>query len=328
VTAKWLVVAAFALGLPAAGHAQQAAMPLLGYLSGRSPEDTPHLLAAFRKGLGEHGFIENHNLAIEYRWANGDYERLPALAGELASRPLAVLAATGGEPAAVAARRATTAIPIVFIIGSDPVKVGLASSYNQPGGNATGVTILTTTLEAKRLGVLHDLVPRAATIGFLTDLTGSRFPVAQSQLREAEAAARSLGLRIQPLPVSTDADIDAAFKTIARQRIQALAVAASPFFDTRREKLIALAARQRVPAIYSFREFAASGGLASYGVDIADAYRQVGSYVGRVLKGAKPAELPVMQPTRFELVINLKTARTLGLAVPSPMLQQADEVIQ
>ena len=324
MTRRWLIAAAFVFGLPGAS-AQQSPMQLIGYLSARSAADSSHLAAAFRKGLAEQGFAEGRNVAIEYRWANGEYERLPALAHELVRRPLAVLVATGGEPSAFAAKKATTVIPIVFIVGSDPVKAGLVASYNRPGGNATGMNILTTTLEAKRLGVLHDLVPRATTIGFLTD---SKFPISQTQLREAETAARALNLRIHAFQVSSDADIDGAFKTMSQEHVLALAVAASPFFDTRREKLIALATQHRVPAMYHFREFAMSGGFVSYGIDNADAYRQVGGYVGRVLKGAKPGELPVIQPTKFELVINLKTAKALGVTVPSSLLQQADDIIQ
>ncbi len=305
--------------------AQQPTMPLIGYLSARSPDDSAHLVAAFRRGLGEGGFVEGKNLMIEYRWARGQYDRLPALATELVRRPLAVLVSTGGEPAALAAKAVTSTIPIVFSIGGDPIKLGLVSSYNRPGGNASGINILTNTLEAKRLGLLHELVPQAATIGFLVN---SNNPPAENQLRDAEVAAHILGLRLDVLRASTDREIDAAFKIIVQRRILALAQAADPFFDTRREKLVTLAARHAVPTMYHFREYAAAGGLVSYGIDLPDAYRQVGVYAARILKGAKPADLPVMQPTKFELIINLKTAKALGIKFPQSVLSQADEVIQ
>jgi putative ABC transport system substrate-binding protein len=322
------LAAALALGVvttPFAAHAQQPAMPLIGYLSARSSEDTAHLLAAFRRGLSEGGFVEGKNLTIEYRWARGESDRLPALAAELARRPLAVLVSTGGEPAALAAKAATTTTPIVFAIGGDPVKAGLVASYNRPGGNATGIDILTNTLEAKRLGLLHELVPQAATIGFLLNPNS---PAAKRQLRDVEEAARVLGLRIHVLRANSDREIDAAFQTVAQRRIVALAVAANTFFDTRREKLVALAARHAAPTIYHFREYAEAGGLMSYGIDLPAAYRQVGVYAGQILKGAKPADMPVMQPTKFELVINLKTATVLGLTIPQSLLVTADQVIQ
>jgi putative ABC transport system substrate-binding protein len=320
-----LILSLAILLAPLAGEAQQGGMPLVGYLSARSPEDTAHLVAAFRRGLSEGGFVEGKNVAVEYRWALGQYDRLPALAAELARRPLAVLVSTGGEPAALAAKATTSTTPIVFAVGSDPVKSGLVASYNRPGGNATGINILTTALEAKRLAVLHELVPQAAMIGFLLNPNN---PPAESQRRDAEEAARALGLRIHVLLANTDREIDAAFETVAQRRIVALAVAGAPFFDTRREKLVALAARRAVPAMYHFREYAEAGGLMSYGIDLPDVYRQVGDYAARILKGAKPVELPVMQPTKFELVINLSTAKALGLTIPTSLLLRADEVIQ
>jgi putative ABC transport system substrate-binding protein len=313
------------VGWPLAAHAQQPAMPVIGYLSARSPDDTAHLVAAFHRGLGEGGFVEGQNVTIEYRWALGQYDRLPALAAELVRRPVAIFATTGGEPAALAAKAATSTIPIVFLIGGDPVKVGLAASYNRPGGNATGMNILTATLEPKRLGLLRELVPQAATIGVLLN---PNFPPAESQLRDLQEAARTIGLQIHVLDASTDRELDAAFETIAQQRIAALAVTADPFFDTRRNKLVTLAARHAVPTMYHFREFAAAGGLISYGVDTLETNRQLGVYAGRILKGAKPADLPVQQPTKFELVVNLKTAKALGLTIPESFLLRADEVIE
>jgi putative ABC transport system substrate-binding protein len=313
-----------AVAWPVAARAQQPAMPVIGYLSARSPEDTAHLVPAFRQGLGEGGFVEGQNVTIEYRWALGQVDRLPALAAELAGRPVAVIVTTGGESAALAAKAATSTIPIVFSMG-DPVKAGLAASYNRPGGNATGINILSDTLESKRLGLLRELVPQAVTIGFLLN---PNFPSAESQSKDVQEAARAIGLQIHVLRANTDREIEAAFETIAQHRIAAVAVAASPFFDTRRDKLVALAARHSVPTIYQFREFVAAGGLVSYGIDPIDAYRQVGVYAGRILKGAKPSDLPVLQPTKFELVINLKTAKALGLDVPLHLQQLADEVIE
>ena len=310
---------------PLAARAQQPAMPVIGYLSARSPEDTTHLVAAFRRGLAENGYVEGQNVTIEYRWALGQYDRLPAMAAELAGRLVTVLVATGGEPAALAAKAATSTIPIVFATGGDAVKAGLVASYNRPGGNVTGIDILTATLEPKRLGLLRELVPQAETIGFLLN---PDYGPSESQSSDVQAAARALGLQIHVLRANTDREIEAAFETVAQQHIAALAVAAGPFFDTRREKLVALAARHAVPTMYHFREFAAAGGLVSYGIDPLDTYRQVGVYAGRILKGANPADLPVLQPTKFEFVINLKTAKVLGLDVPPALSARADEVIE
>jgi putative ABC transport system substrate-binding protein len=309
---------------PLTARAQQPVVPVIGYLSARSPEDTTHLVAAFRQGLVENGYVEGQNVAIQYRWALGQVDRLPALAAELAGRSVAILVATGGDSAALAAKAATSTIPIVFAMG-DPVKAGLVASYNRPGGNATGINILTQTLDPKRLGLLHELVPQAATIGFLLN---PDFPPAEEQSKDMQEAARAISLHIHVLRANTDREIEAAFETVAQDRIGALAVAASPFFDTRRDTLVALAARHAVPTMYHFREFAAAGGLMSYGIDPVDAYRQVGVYAGRILKGAKPADLPVLQPTKFEFVINLKTAKTLGLKIPARLLSFVDEVIE
>jgi putative tryptophan/tyrosine transport system substrate-binding protein len=313
-----------AVAWPLAAGAQQPTMPVIGYLSARSPEDTAHLVPAFRQGLSEGGFVEGQNVTIEYRWALGQVDRLPALAAELAGRPVTILVTTGGESAALAARAATSTIPIVFSMG-DPVKAGLAASYSRPGGNATGINILTETLDPKRLGLLRGLVPQAATIGFLLN---PQYPLAESQSKDMQEAARAIGLQIHVLRANTDREIEAAFETVAQHRIAALAVAASPFFDTRRDTLVALAARYAVPTMYHFREYAAAGGLVSYGIDPIDTYRQVGVYAGRILKGAKPADLPVLLPTKFEFVINLKTAKALGLDVPLHLQQLADEVIE
>jgi putative tryptophan/tyrosine transport system substrate-binding protein len=306
-----------------APHAQQAGVPVIGYLSVRSSDN--YLVEALRRGLRATGYVEGQNVAIEYRWAMGQYDRMPVMAAELARLPLAVLVTAGGEPAALAAKAATSTIPIVFVIGGDAVKIGLVASYNQPGGNATGTSILTPTLEAKRLGLLHELVPQATTIAVLLN---PNFPPSEGQKRDVQEAGRGLGLNIHVLRASTDREIEAAFETVAQQRVAALLVGSDPFFDSRRDQLVALAARHLVPTLYHFREFAAAGGLVSYGVDIAESHRQMGAYVGRILKGAKPAELPVLQPSKLELIINIKTARALALPVPDKLLALADELIE
>ena len=318
------LVSGAAVAWPLAARGQPAT-PIIGYLSARSPDDTAHLVEAFRRGLSEAGFFEGHNLRIEYGWAFGQADRLPELAADLVRKPVNVLVSTGGESAALAAKAATSTIPIAFVIGGDPVKLGLAASYSRPGGNATGISILTATLEPKRLELLRELVPHISTIGALLDPT---YPPYENQLRDLREAARALNLQIEELRASTDGEIDLAFETLARQRIAALTVVAGPFFDTRREKLLALAARHAMPTMYHFREFAAAGGLMSYGIDARVIYRHIGVYAGGILKGERPAELPVLQPTKFELVINLKTAKTLGLKVPITLQVAADEVIE
>ncbi len=310
---------------PLVVRAQQATMPAIGWMSGRSPEDSAHLLAAFRDGLRESGFIEGQNLVIEYRWARGDYGRLPGLASELVSRGIHLLAGVGGDPSASAAKQATSTIPIVFGMGGDPVKAGLVESFNRPGGNATGYTLLTNQMESKRFGVLHQFVPGVALTGVLLN---PNFPPAARQLVEIEAAARMIAQRFFLAKASNDAELTAAFASLVGRRIGALHVGADPYFDTRRDRIIAFAAENRLPAIYQFREYAVAGGLVSYGPSITDGYRQGGVYAGRILRGARPADLPVVQPTKFELVINLKTANALGLAVPNAMQLLADEVIE
>jgi putative ABC transport system substrate-binding protein len=302
-----------------------AGKPVIGWMSGRSPEDSAHLLGAFRQGLSEAGFVEGRDVSFEYRWALGQYERLPALASDLVSRGVAVLVGVGGDVSAVAAKRATSTIPVVFGMGGDPVKAGLVDSFNRPGGNATGFTLLTNQIEPKRIGLLHELVPGASVIG---GLVNPNFPPATGQLQDIENATRAINQKLFVAKASNDTELDAALTSLVQQRVDAVLVAADPFFDTRRDRIIAFAAQNRLPTIYQFREFAVSGGLISYGPAITDSYRQAGVYAGRLLKGAKPADLPVLQPTTFELVINLKTAKALGLAVPTSMQLLADEVIE
>jgi putative tryptophan/tyrosine transport system substrate-binding protein len=310
----------------AARAQQQPAMPVIGFMSARSPEDSGYLLEAFRGGLKEGGgFIEGQNVAIEFRWARGDYSRLPALAADLVSRRVSVIAAVGGDPSPIAAKRATSTIPIVFGMGGDPVEVGLVASLNRPGGNMTGVTLLTNLMEPKRLGLLRELAPGVQLFGALINLN---FPPVARQLQQIEEAARTVGQPLFVAKASTDYELEAAFVSLVREGIGALLVTADPFFDTRRDRLIAFAAERRLPTIYQFREYAVAGGILSYGVSITDGYRQYGLYTASILKGTKAADLPVMQPTKFELVINLKTAKTLGIKISDNLLSLADEVIE
>jgi len=304
-------------------HAQQAPMPVIGYMSARAPDDSTHLLAAFRRGLAEGGYVEGQNLSIEYRWARGQYDLLPAMAADLVSRRVSVLVAVGGDPSPRAAKRATSTIPIVFGVGGDPVSEGLVESFNRPGGNATGDTVYTNIMEPKRLGLLRDLAPGVPLIGVLLNPSFTPY-----QLPQIEEAARSIDQRILVAKASTDGELAAAFEALTVARVGALLVAGDPYFDTRRDRLVAFAERQRLPAIYQFREYAVAGGLLSYGVDITDAYRRRGVYTARILKGDKPADLPVLQPTKFELVINLKTAKALGVKISDNLLSLADEVIE
>jgi putative tryptophan/tyrosine transport system substrate-binding protein len=311
---------------PLAARAQQPGkLPTIGFLSSRSPGEAEYLLGAFRRGLKEGGFVEGQNLAIEFRWARGQYDRLPALAAELVSRGVTVLDAIGGEPVPLAAMRATSTIPIVFMMGSDPVETGLVKSFNRPGGNVTGVTLLTNMMEPKRLGLLHELAPGADLIGVLIN---PNFPEAVRQLPDLKEAARTIGRRLVIANASHDEELDAAFMSLVREHVGALLVGSDPYFNTRRDRIVAFAAKERLPAIYQFREYAVAGGLLSYGISLTDSYRQCGDYTAKVLKGARPAELPVQQPTKFELVINLKTAKALGLDVPIGLSAAADELIE
>jgi putative ABC transport system substrate-binding protein len=310
---------------PLAAWAQQAAMPVIGYLNTGSSNSFAHLVNAFRLGLKDTGYVEGQNVAIEYRWAENRYDQLPALAADLVNRQAAVIIATGGEQSAVAAKAATTKIPILFTAGGDPVRQGLVTSLNQPGGNVTGMFFLSGAIESKRLGLLRELVPNTAIIGVLLNPSS---PAAELQLQDIPQAARAIGQKIVILQASNEREVDAAFETLVQRRIGALLVASDPFFSNRRDQILALAAQYSVPTIYYLREFAAAGGLASYGANLAAAFRQVGVYAGRILKGEKPADLPVLQPIKFELVLNLKTASSLGLSIPPSLLALADEVIE
>ena len=313
-----------AAGWPLAAQAQQPAMPVVGFLNSVSPAPFARMVTGFQQGLREAGYVEGQNVTVEYRWAEGHNDRLPALAAELVGRQVAVIAATGGPAPVLAAKAVTSSIPIVFVSGADPVKAGLIASLNRPGGNVTGVSPLLSALGSKRLELLHLLVPKAAVIGVLVNPNYD----ADLQVREVQGAAVALGLKLKIIPASTEAEIDKAFTTLAQQGEAALFVANDPYFDSHRDQIIALAARDAIPAMYYTRGYAAAGGLISYGSNIADAYRQAGVYAGKVLKGAKPANLPVLQPTNFELIINLKTAKALGLDVPDKLLALADEVIE
>jgi ABC-type uncharacterized transport system substrate-binding protein len=309
---------------PLAARAQQPAMPVIGFLGTRAPDDDPHLLAAFRQGLKEAGYVEGQNLAIDYRFAQNQYDRLPALAADLVRRQVTVIAANGR--AAQAAKEATATIPIAFVAGFDPVEVGLVASMNQPGGNITGVSILDVGLGPKRLQLLHELVPTATIIAALVNPTDPAR--AETTSRELQAAADTLGLQLHVLHASSDRDFDTAFARLVELRAGGLVIGGEPFFNARSEQLGALTIRHAVPTIYQLREFAAAGGLVSYGASLTDAYRLVGVYAGQILKGAKPADLPVQQATKVEMIINLKTAKMLGLTIPQSLLSRADEVIE
>ena len=320
------LIGSAAVGWPLAARAQQPAMPVIGFLNLQSFDGFTGPVRAFRQGLKESGYVEGENVTIEYRWAENQYDRLPALAAELVRRQVAVIAATGGPPAVLAAKAATTTIPIVFVSGDDPVRLGFVTNLARPDGNLTGISFFNAELAAKRLGLLRELVPGAARVAVLVNPANAA--IAETTLRDVEAGARAMALQIQVLNASTSREISAAFATLGRARPDALFVGPGAFFVTRRVQLAHLATRHAVPAIYAEREYVEVGGLVSYGASLTDAYRQVGVYTGRVLKGGKPADLPVVRATKFELVINAETARILGLTVPDKLLVAADEVIE
>ena len=314
-----------ALAWPLAAHSQRKAMPVIGWLSGAAAAGYVPFLAAFREGLKETGYVEGQNVAIEYRWADGNYDRLPALAAELVALKVDLIAASGGDASSRAAKDATSTIPIVFNSGDDPVATGLVTSLARPGGNLTGISFLVVELHPKRLELLSDLVPQARVIGLLVNPDS---PQTERVLRGMQEAARAKGIQLLVVKASTGSEIDAAFAALSQQAPGALVVQADPFFNSRRDQLVALAARYAVPAIYEGRQFAIAGGLISYGASLTAVYRQLGIYAGKILQGAKPADLPVQQPTAFDLVINLKTAEALGLTVPDKLLALAHEVIE
>jgi ABC-type uncharacterized transport system substrate-binding protein len=314
-----------AVAWPLAARAQQAAMPVIGYLGGLSADTFAARLTAFRKGLAEVGYVEGRNVAIEYRWAEGQYDRLPALAGELAHRQVTVIAAMGGEAPAFAAKAATATIPIVFAVTDDPVRTGFVASLSRPCGNLTGVTFLLNVIAAKQFEVLQEAVPKPGTIGFLVNPAA---PEAESAVGDVRAAAQALGHELLVANASSEREIDTAFAMLAQRRVGALLVSNNLFFYSRREQIVALAARHSIPAMYVVREYALAGGLMSYGTDVNDAQRLAGVYVGRILQGAKPADLPVQQAVKVELVLNMKTAKTLGITFPLLLLGRADEVIE
>jgi putative tryptophan/tyrosine transport system substrate-binding protein len=310
---------------PLGARAQQSAMPVIGFLNSTEPGLFSPRVAMFREGLKSAGYVESQNVTVEYRWAQGHNDRLPAMAADLVKRQVSIIVATGDPSSPLAAKAATASIPIVFAVGNDPVSMGLVPSLNRPVGNLTGVAFLVNELGAKRLALLHDVVPSATTIGFLVDPNNQN---AESETIDMQRAADTLGRKLIVLRASTAGEVEAAFASFVSQRVQALIVAAEVFFNTQRELLAALAARHSLPAIYHLREMAMAGGLMSYGTNFDESYRQVGIYTGRILKGEKPADLPVIQSTKFEFVINLKTAKALSLTIPSGVLNIADEVIE
>jgi putative tryptophan/tyrosine transport system substrate-binding protein len=315
-----------AVAWPIAARAQQPAMPVIGYLGSDSPEAFAGRLRAFRQGLSETGYVEGKNVAIEYRWAENQHDRFSALLADLVRREVTVIVAVTGTPPVLAAKAATTTIPIVFVTAGDPVALGLVAGLNRPGGNVTGVATLTVELGPKQLEMLHELVPTATIIALLVNPTNPTN--AETLSRDLQAAARTLGLQLHVLHASTERDFDTVFATLSRLRAGALVIGSDPFFNSRSQQLVALALRQAMPTMYPFREYAIAGGLISYGNSFADAHRQVGVYTGRILKGEKPADLPVQQSTKVELILNLRTAKALGLTVPPTLLGRADEVIE
>jgi putative ABC transport system substrate-binding protein len=310
---------------PLAARAQQLTTPVVGLLGSQSPETEGFRLAAFQKGLNETGYVEGQNVVMEYRWAEGQYDRLPALASELVSLKVSVIAAIGLTPAALAAKTATTIIPIVFAIGGDPVKLGLVRSLNRPNGNLTGVSFLVSTMATKRLEILHEAIPKTESIGFLVNPTD---PYAESEMSEMLAATAAIGQKLLVMKASTENELETVFANLTQHRAGALCVQADQFFLSRRDRLVALAWHHGLPAIYNAREYVAAGGLMSYGTSLADAHRQMGIYTGRILKGDKPTDLPVQQSVKVELVLNMKTAQALGLTFPIMLLGRADEVIE
>jgi putative ABC transport system substrate-binding protein len=322
---EFITLLGAAAAWPLTARAQQPAMPVIGFLHSASPGPYAHLLAAFREGLRETGYVEGKNVAIEYRWAEGRYDRLPALAAELVRLNVALIAAAGGEPSPLAAKAATSTIPIVFTAGGDPVEAGLVASLGLPGGNITGTTIMGLQMGPKRLDIVKQLVP---TAGNITMLVNPNFPTVPGEVRDMQEAARALGIEVTVLNASTEGEIEIAFRTMVQQRTDALIIATDPFLLARREQLVALASYIRVPTIYFLREFVDAGGLISYGPSIASGYRQSGRYAGQILTGANPGTLPVMQPTHFLLFLNLRAAKALGLTIPDKLLALADEVIE
>jgi putative tryptophan/tyrosine transport system substrate-binding protein len=310
---------------PLAARAQQPAVPVVGILASVSPVPYAGFIAAIKEGLAQAGYVEGRNVAIEYRWAEGQYDRLPQQATELVDRGVAVIILVGGGATTTAAKAATKMIPIVFVMGDDPVKTGAVAALNHPGGNVTGVSLLSVAMEAKRLQLLHELVPSAAIIAIIVNPNN---PQADEQLQELETAARTLGVRVEAFKAGSPSEIDAAFASMLERRAGAVLMAADAYFNTRKEQFIVLSARHALPTVFPYREFPAAGGLMSYGTSLADAYRQEGIYAGRILKGERPAQMPVQQAVKVELVINLQTAKALRLTVPLPLLGRADEVIE
>jgi putative tryptophan/tyrosine transport system substrate-binding protein len=323
---KFIILLGGAASWPLAARAQQPAMPVIGFITGSSAAASAHYAAAFRKGLNQAGYVEGQNVTIEYHWLDGRYDRLPALAAEVVGRRVAVIATPGSTPASVAAKTATATIPIVFSVAEDPVKLGLVATLARPGGNATGINFFLNEAVSKRLGLLHDLVPRAVRLAVIVN--PGNVLSAEAVSRDVQKAAGTVGMQVQVLNAGTSSEIDAAFATISREGADALFVAPDAFFSSRRVQFATLAARSGIAATYSNRDYAEVGGLMSYGTNLADVFRQVGVYTGQILKGAKPADLPVVQSTKFEFVINLQTARALGLDVPPGLLVAADEVIE
>ena len=322
---EFLGVLSGAAAWPGAARAQQQVMPVIGFLNGASPIELRARVVAFQSGLAERDYVEGHNVAIEYRWGLGHYERLPDMALDLVRRGAAAIAATGGVPSVRAAQAATSTIPIIFTMGGDPVALGLVQSLNRPGGNVTGVTLVSGEIVSKRIALLTELAPGARALAVLVNSTT---PASEAESAIAAEAARALGLRVVVLRVNSDLNFDLAFRPLERERVDALLVTTDPVFESQRARVVSLAAHHALPTIYALREYAVAGGLVTYGASINDVYRQAGLYVGRVLKGEKPADLPIMRASKYELVLNLRTARTLGLQIPATLLAVADEVIE